>query len=113
MPERNGYIPGVPCWIDTNQPEPEAATSFYGGLFGWAVEDSMPPGPDGHYFMCRIDGRDAAAISSIPPGAAATAMWNTYIWVDDVDASVDTVREAGGTVISEPFDSWTPAGWPS
>lgn len=104
MPERDGYIPGVPCWVDTNQPEPEAAASFYGGLFGWAVEDSMPPGSDGHYFMCRIDGRDAAAISSIPPGAAAPAMWNTYIWVDDVDAGVDTVREAGGTVISEPFD---------
>ena len=32
------------------------------------------------------------------------AMWNTYIWVDDVDASVATVREAGGTVVTEPFD---------
>ena len=104
MPERNGYIPGVPCWVDTNQPEPQAAAAFYGGLFGWAVEDSMPPGSDGHYFMGRIDGRDAAAISSIPSGAPAMAMWNTYIWVDDVDGSVAKVRDAGGTVVSEPFD---------
>ena len=104
MPERDGYIPGVPCWVDTNQPDPESAAAFYGGLFGWAVEDSMPPGSDGHYFMGRINGRDAAAVSSIPPGAPAMAMWNTYIWVDDVDATVATVREAGGSVVSEPFD---------
>ena len=67
MPERDGYIPGVPCWVDTNQPDPEAAVSFYAGLFGWDVEDWMPPGSDGHYFTGHIDGRAAAAISSIPP----------------------------------------------
>ena len=39
MPERDGYIPGVPCWIDTNQPDPNAALPFYGGLFGWEFED--------------------------------------------------------------------------
>ena len=99
MPERDGYIPGVPCWVDTSQPDPEAAAAFYGGLFGWAVEDAMPPGSDGRYFIGRIDGRDAAAISSIPPGAPAMATWNTYIWVDDVDATVATVRDAGGTVV--------------
>jgi uncharacterized protein len=104
MPERNGYIPGVPCWVDTGQPDPEAAAAFYGGLFGWSVEDAMPPGSDGHYFIGRINGRDAAAISSIPPGSPAMATWNTYIWVDDVGASADRVHEAGGTVISDPFD---------
>src|SRR5919204_631176 len=25
MPERDGYIPGVPCWIDTSQADPEGA----------------------------------------------------------------------------------------
>lgn len=38
------YPPGVPCWIDTEQPNVEAATQFYGGLFGWTFEDAMPPG---------------------------------------------------------------------
>ena len=47
MPERDGYIPGVPCWIDTSQPDPEAAVAFYGGLFGWEFEDVMPPGSPG------------------------------------------------------------------
>ena len=35
MPERDGYIPGVPCWVDVSEPDPEAAVDFYGGLFGW------------------------------------------------------------------------------
>ena len=43
MPERDGYIPGVPCWVDTSQPDPEAVLDFYSGLFGWEFEDVMPP----------------------------------------------------------------------
>ncbi|MDP9188754.1 MAG: VOC family protein, partial [Actinomycetota bacterium] len=33
MLERDGYPAGVPCWVDTGQPDPEAAVDFYGGLF--------------------------------------------------------------------------------
>ena len=38
---RDGYPPGVPCWVDTEQPDPETAAGFYGGLFGW---ESDPQG---------------------------------------------------------------------
>lgn len=98
------YIPGVPCWVDTNQPEPEAATDFYRGLFGWELEDEMPPESGAHYFAARIRGRDAAAISSVPEGAPAIATWNTYVWVESADATAEQVRQAGGTILSEPFD---------
>jgi predicted enzyme related to lactoylglutathione lyase len=104
MPERDGYIPGVPCWIDTNQPDPEAAVDFYRGLFGWTFEEAMPEGADGHYLIGRIRDGDVAAVSSIPDGAPAMAMWNTYIWVDSADDTAAKVRDAGGTVLSEPFD---------
>jgi predicted enzyme related to lactoylglutathione lyase len=104
MPQRDGYIPGVPCWIDSNQPDPEAAAEFYRGLFGWEVEDVMPPGSEGRYFMARIRGLDVAAVGSIPPGAPPNAVWNTYIWVDDVDETAAKVRDAGGTALREPFD---------
>jgi hypothetical protein len=30
MPERDGYIPGVPCWVDASEPDSEAAVEFYG-----------------------------------------------------------------------------------
>ena len=104
MPDRDGYIPGVPCWIDTNQPDPDAAAEFYGGLFGWELEDTMPEGASGKYFMGRIRGRDAAAIGSIPEGAPPAAMWNTYIQVESADDTAAKVKAAGGSVITEPFD---------
>jgi hypothetical protein len=104
MPERNGYIPGVPCWLDTSQPDPEAAVDFYRGLFGWEFEDVMPPGSEGKYFMARLRGGDVAAVGSIPEAAPAVAMWNTYVWVESADDTASKVRDAGGGVLMEPFD---------
>jgi uncharacterized protein len=104
MPERDGYIPGVPCWIDTSQPDPGAAVAFYGGLFGWQFEDVMPPDAEGEYFIGRIRGGDVAAVGSIPAAAPQMATWNTYIWVESADDTAAKVRDAGGQVLMDPFD---------
>lgn len=103
MSERDGYISGVPCWVDTNQTDPAKAAEFYGGLFGWELEESMPEGTPGSYLTARIRGGDVAAVASLREGSAAVA-WNTYIWVDDADATAKQVVEAGGSVLLEPFD---------
>ena len=71
MSEQDRYIPGVPCWIDTTQPDPEAAVAFYGGLFGWEFEDVMPPDSPGSYFIARLRGGDVRRVGSQPEGAAA------------------------------------------
>jgi predicted enzyme related to lactoylglutathione lyase len=104
MPERDGYIPGVPCWVDTSQPDPEAAAAFYSGLFGWKFEDVMPPGSGGRYLIARLRGGDVAAVGSLPEGAPPRASWNTYIWVDSADETAKKVAQAGGRALSEPFD---------
>jgi predicted enzyme related to lactoylglutathione lyase len=104
VPERDGYIAGVPCWVDTAQPDPAAAAVFYGGLFGWEFEEAMPAGSPGSYLMARLRGGEVAAISSLPEGTPARAMWNTYIWVDSADEAAAKARAAGGSVLSEPFD---------
>jgi predicted enzyme related to lactoylglutathione lyase len=111
LPERDGYIPGVPCWVDASEPDPEAAVDFYRALFGWEFEDVMPPGSDGRYLVARVRrslfdgrGRDVAAVRSIPEAAPSTAMWNTYVWVDSADDVASKVHQAGGAVVMEPFD---------
>jgi predicted enzyme related to lactoylglutathione lyase len=104
MPERDGYPQGVPCWVDTSQPDPKAATVFYGGLFGWDFEDVMPPGSPVEYFMARIRGGDVAAVGSVPDGAPPMALWNTYVAVDSADDAAAKVQAAGGQVVTEPFD---------
>jgi uncharacterized protein len=104
MPERDGYIPGVPCWVDTSQPDPEAVLEFYSGLFGWKLENVMPPGSDGKYFIGRLRGGDVAAVGSIREGAPPMATWNTYVWVESADETASKVHDAGGSVMREPFD---------
>jgi predicted enzyme related to lactoylglutathione lyase len=104
MIERDGYMPGVPCWVDTSQPDPEAGVDFYGGLFGWECEDVMPPGAPGKYFNAKLHGGEVAAVGSQPEGAPPMAVWNTYVWVDSADETASKVRDAGGSVLMEPFD---------
>jgi len=102
--KRDGYIEGVPCWVDASEPDPEAAAEFYGGLFGWELEDEMPPDAPGRYFMAQLRGLNVAAVGSIPEGAPPMAMWNTYFWVESADEAAAKVRDAGGTILMEPFD---------
>jgi uncharacterized protein len=104
MLERDGYPAGVPCWVDTAQPDPEAAVDFYGGVFGWEFEDRMPAGSPGRYFVAQLRGRDVAAVGSQPDGMPPTAVWNTYVWVDSADEAAANAKEAGGTALMEPFD---------
>jgi uncharacterized protein len=104
LPDRDGYIAGVPCWVDTSQPDPDAAARFYGGLFGWEFEEAMPAGSQGRYLIARLRGGDVAAVSSQAEGAPSQAVWNTYIWVEDADRAAAKAREAGGSVLSEPFE---------
>jgi predicted enzyme related to lactoylglutathione lyase len=104
MPERDGYIPGVPCWVDTSQPDPEAAVGFYSGLFGWEFEDVMAPDAPGKYFVARIRGGTVGAVGSQPEGSGPEARWDTYIWVDSADETASKVLNAGGKVLMDPFD---------
>ncbi|HEY6762068.1 MAG TPA: VOC family protein, partial [Baekduia sp.] len=105
MSEQDRYIPGVPCWVDASHPDPEAATAFYGGLFGWTFEDVMPAGSPVHYFMARLPGGDVGAIGGqLPDAPPQPAAWSTYIWVEDADATAAKVRAAGGSVVAEPMD---------
>ena len=38
------------------------------------------------------------------PQERLDAVWNTYIWVENADAAAAKAREAGGSVVNEPFD---------
>jgi uncharacterized protein len=105
MSERDGYQHGVPCWVDTWQADADRAVRFYAQLFGWEYEDTMPPDVDGQHFMCRVRGRDVAAVASRPTAAPPVSAWNTYVWVDDADEAVRNVSEAGGTIVTGPFEA--------
>lgn len=103
MPDERTYPAGVPCWIDTDQPDVDAARDFYAALFGWTFADAVPPEVPGTYLIASLDGADVAAIG--PAEGTAEASWNTYIAVDDADVVAAAVREAGGSLGIEPADA--------
>lgn len=78
------YPEGVPCWIDTEQPDVEAAAEFYAGLFGWTFEDAVPAGAPGRYLIAKFDGQDVAGMAD----TRGAATWNTYVSVEDADTAV-------------------------
>jgi uncharacterized protein len=104
MSERDGYEPGVPCWVAAVHPDPEKAVGFYTELFGWETTNLMSPELSSKYYVCKRRGRDVAAIGSERDGAPSVPAWNTYIWTDSADDTVAKVVDAGGRVVTEPFD---------
>ena len=112
MSQRDDYQPGVPSWVDTLQPDPDAAMAFYAELFGWefAGPGEMPGDPPGRYFVARLRGRDVVGVGSLPAGSPPPGpSWNTYVHVASADEAAETARSAGGAVVTEPFDV-PPAG---
>jgi predicted enzyme related to lactoylglutathione lyase len=111
MSDRDRYEPGVPCWVDTLQPDPRAAIDFYAGVFGWDFSGpgEMPGDPPGEYHVARLRDRDVAGVGSAPAAATSPPAWNTYVAVANADRTAEAVRSAGGSVLVEPFDA-PPAG---
>jgi uncharacterized glyoxalase superfamily protein PhnB len=92
-PELNGNGPGEVSYLTYEVPDSTAFKSFYSGVLfwtfapgriddGWQVQQTHP--------MAGVAGGSTSAVT-VP-------MW----MVEDVDAAVARVREAGGTVIDEP-----------
>jgi predicted enzyme related to lactoylglutathione lyase len=96
------YPPGVPCWIDTEQPDVQAAIDFYGGIFGWTFEDVMPRESPDRYVIAKLDGQDVGAIAGPRRGAA---VWNTYVSVNSADAAAKRLVAAGAAIRSAPADA--------
>jgi uncharacterized protein len=108
MSERDGFEPGVPCWVAAVEPESTRAAQFYSQLFGWETESMMSEdGGEYFYLVCKLRDREVAAIVSQGPSVPAppSAVWSTHIWVQSADETAERVSSAGGQVIGPPFDS--------
>jgi predicted enzyme related to lactoylglutathione lyase len=100
--EPSSYPAGVPCWIDTAQPEPQAAADFYSGLFGWEFEQHQPSASTGPYLVATLGGAPVAAITT--PADDSPALWTNYVRVDAVDDAVEAIAGAGGRILVGPVD---------
>jgi predicted enzyme related to lactoylglutathione lyase len=103
MPERDGYAPGTPSWVDLATPDLDDAKRFYRELFGWEATDAGDPEQTGGYAMFTCGGRVVAGVGPVTQEGQWSA-WTTYFATDDADALAERVKAAGGTALVEPMD---------
>jgi hypothetical protein len=106
MQEVKRYPAGTFSWADLGTTDAAAAKQFYTRLFGWQAHD-MPAGPEGVYVMLTLHDKEVAALYEMgaehrPPDMPPH--WNSYISVDDLDATTEKVASLGGTVLAPPMD---------
>jgi predicted enzyme related to lactoylglutathione lyase len=91
-------------WNELNTRDADAAKRFLEATLGWTFE-SMPM-PNGTYWVASAGDNAVAGIfdTKAVPGPAIPEHWLPYISVDDIDARCRKAKEAGATIIREPFD---------
>jgi uncharacterized protein len=80
-----------------NTKDPERAIEFYSALFGWSF-DALPES-ETPYLGVSLDGRLAAGMMLLPPGAPAPPHWLVYFGIDDIDAAAGKIGESGGALL--------------
>lgn len=91
---------GTLCWNELMTRDPEAATEFYTGLFGWTTE------PFGDNYTLYMNGeRPAGGAMTIDESMVPVQPgWSIYLAVDDCDATQQQTVAAGGQVVMAAMD---------
>ncbi len=106
MGKRTAYPHGCFSFVDLATTSPEDAQSFYGELFGWTF-DSRPVGGGQHYHLAKRGERRVSAIFNLDPQLTERGVpphWQSYVTVDDVDATAERARSLGARTPCDPFD---------
>jgi uncharacterized protein len=83
-------------WYELMTPDAAASMAFYGAVVGWSYD-----GGDDYREIMAGDGEPIGGVLQLSPemiAGGAHPGWYGYIAVDDVDASVASITEAGGKV---------------
>lgn len=105
--------PGSLAWTELYTSDTDAATAFYGELFGWTTSVHPLPAGDGPYLMVTPPGveddRMHGGMMQLPPEHltrnGGRAYWHPVFESTDCDATVAKVAEHGGRVVMGPEDA--------
>jgi len=99
--EKCGKDHGSFIWYELITPDPSGAKAFYDAVVGWVIDHEAMTGPVEYRTIKRSDGGSAGGLLCLTDEMAshgARPVWLGYIAVDDVDASVAAIAQAGGTI---------------
>ncbi|MFD5765916.1 VOC family protein [Streptomyces sp. NPDC127049] len=94
---------GTPVWTDAMFTDAEAAKTFYADVLGWTFGEEATE--FGNYTQAYKNGKAVAAVVPPMPGGDTPpqSAWCLYFASDDVAATAEKIKAAGGTVLMEPM----------
>ncbi len=98
---------GTPIWYELMTRDPAAAQRFYEVVAGWQFGEPPPPGSAMDYRMIAAPDGQIGGVFTLTAemcSQGAQPAWVMYVGVTDVDASVASIRAAGGQVHVPAFD---------
>lgn len=108
--------PGTPVWFEVLSRDFDEAATFYEEVFDWELTYVGDDGqvldgsaPAGGFSHAVNDGPGKAtagiydAASHLPP--EAPSHWRMYLAVDDLETTLEKIRDLGGTIVEGPRDS--------
>jgi predicted enzyme related to lactoylglutathione lyase len=96
---------GMFHWNELMTRDVETAKKFYAKTIGWTF-DGMPM-EQGTYWLANIGGRPVAGIFDMTGHQGMEDIpenWFAYLAVDDIDKRVGMAKDAGATIVRDPFD---------
>lgn len=92
-------------WNELLSRDAEGSKAFYAATLGWTYE-GMPMPTGGTYWIAKLGDKSVAGIMDMPADlpAQVPTHWFSYIEVDDVDARLTQVTEAGGRIMRPAWD---------
>ena len=99
---------GALTWNELMTDDVAAAQTFYSEAFGWTSEVNDMPGGF-QYTTYKVGGDEIAGMMEKQPQMAGVPNnWGVYFGVDDCDGCASKIKELGGSLMREPFE--TPIG---
>ncbi len=92
--------PGALVWNELQSPDLDASASFYGGLFGWELEEAE--GLQDRYLTAKNAGANNGGMRGLTPPSPPS--WLVYFGVEDMEQALARLDELGGAKLAGPID---------
>ncbi|MCJ8517412.1 putative enzyme related to lactoylglutathione lyase [Pseudorhizobium tarimense] len=92
---------GTAAWYELYTESVDAATGFYGRMFGWTKDQDFDMGAMGPYRIFAEHGKAVGGMMKRPESFPAPS-WVYYFNVDRLDAALERVKQGGGKLVNGP-----------
>ena len=95
---------GCMSWNELQTRDPETASDFYAGLFGWEMESIEQDGKTVYVTLQNLGKMNGGFMPMSEQHGDAPSFWLAYFTVESCDRAVAKVEELGGSLLAGPME---------